>query len=873
AIGSTDMVDVPRLCLVTRGTQTVHAQPEPVSVSQSAAWGMGAVIANEFPQLHCRRIDLSPSIMEGELELFARILEADDHEDQVALRNRQRYVARLKQYPPMAEGPENIVGQKLEKNSSFQVQITTPGILDHLSLKPLLQKRPGAGQVEIGVKATGLNFMNVMSAMGIYPGYPNGVGPLGIECAGIVLRVGEDVTGFDEGDEVVAIAFDCLGSHAITDARLVVKKPFSLSLEEAASLPIAFVTAYYALQYLGRLQKNESVLIHSATGGVGLAAIQLAKRAGAEIFATAGSPEKREYLHNLGVDHVMDSRSLTFAEEIMKATQGAGVDLVLNSLAGNAIAKGLEILRPYGRFLEIGKRDIYQNSRVGLLPFHKNLSYFAIDLDKMIRERPDTVGQLLDDIFNLVEKGELSPLPIQRFPISKVADAFRTMAQARHIGKITISLEDPEASLEIPVGRTPVWTDATYLITGGLGGLGLTFADWLARQGARHLVLMGRNKPSEAAQTAIEQLEASGIKVILAQADVADIDQLSAVFAQIKKICPPLKGVIHAAGLLADGTVLQMDRERFEVALAPKVLGSWNLHLLSANEPLDFFILFSSVAAILGTPGQVNYAAGNAFLDGLARFRRAQNLPALSINWGPWSEIGMASEQTNRGERLTLEGLLSISPQQGLEAMDHLLTVKRPQITVMAFQADQWLAAQPGAYGSSFFGDLRNSTETALPESGSRNDLRNTLLGMEPGRQRRLLFEKHVLEQVAYVLRMPPARLPADKPLRTLGLDSLMSLELRNRLEDVLGISIPAAAIWNYPTVMTLIAFLATKMDIPLETETVDKDKTHSDAPQQVMAETEETSLSSDLDHLSKAELDALLKEELDAIQDFLGDS
>ena len=235
-----------------------------------------------------------------------------------------------------------------------------------------LETAPTPGEVEIAVRATGINFMNVMSAMGICPGYPNGVGPLGIECSGIVFKVGEGVTEFQAGDEVAAIAFDSLGSHAVTDARLVVKKPAFMSFEEAATTPIAYLTAYYAMQYLGRLQPGERVLIHSATGGVGLAAIQLAKRIGAEIFATAGSPEKRELLHTMGIRHVMNSRSYAFAEEVMLATGGEGVDMVINSLAGNAITKGLEILKPYGRFMEIGKRDIYENSKVGLSPFRKN---------------------------------------------------------------------------------------------------------------------------------------------------------------------------------------------------------------------------------------------------------------------------------------------------------------------------------------------------------------------------------------------------------------------------------------------------------------------------------------------------------------------
>lgn len=853
----------PQLWLVARGTQSVVAAQDTVSVFQAPVWGMGAVIANEFPNLRCTRVDLSSVVMDDESELLARTLLVTD-EDQVALRNRQRYAARLKQISAAAgNDAQNFLQQKIEAHRSFQADVLTPGILDTLSIEPVLRKSPRAREVEIAVRATGLNFMNVMGAMGIYPGYPRGVGPLGIECAGVIVRVGEGVNDFRAGDDVVAIAFDSLASHAITDARLIVKKPADLSFEEAASIPIAYVTAYYALQHLGRLQAGERVLIHSATGGVGLAAIQLAKRAGAEIFATAGSDEKRELLRTLGIQHVMDSRGLAFADEIMEITNGEGVDVVLNSLSGSAIEKGLAVLKPFGRFLEIGKRDIYQNSRIGLLPFQKNLSYFAIDLDRMSRERPDVIGGMLREIFALIESKELTALPLQTFPISKMSDGFRTMAQAKHIGKIAITMDDPDASFSVPAGIAPIRDDAAYLITGGLGDLGLLCARWLAKQGARHLVLLGRSKPSDAAQRVIDELRDATVNVVTAQVDVADPGQLSAMFAQMKRELPPLRGIIHAAGVLADGTIPQMDRERFVKAYAPKVLGAWNLHTLTADQPLDFFILFSSVAAVLGTPGQANYAAGNAFLDALARFRRSQHLPALSINWGPWSEIGLAAEQSNRGERLSQQGLRSITPAQGLDAMSLLMAQKDAQYSVMWFDAGMWRTAYARAAHASLLRGLGDQPITATTKTTGRN-IRDELMSVENDKQRRTLFENYLREQVAQVLHFAPARVGLDKPLRTLGLDSLMSIELRNRLERGLQLALPASLIWNYPTIHALTAFLAEKIDISLETD--------MHAPAGSVPVDESIAADSEMENLSRTELDALLKEELGAIEDLLGE-
>ncbi|MBV6451961.1 MAG: Phthiocerol/phenolphthiocerol synthesis polyketide synthase type I PpsC [Anaerolineales bacterium] len=858
-------VTMPHLWMITRGTQSVLAKPEAISVSQATVWGMRAVIANEFPNLRCTCVDLSPAANVDELDLLARALQFQD-EDQVALRNGQRYAARLKRMPvpDLNEAPE-FAHQKVDGQRSFRVDIHSPGILDSLSIQPMLRSAPKAGEVEIAVKATGLNFMNVMGAMGIYPGYPRGVGPLGIECAGVIVRVGEEVTEFRPGDEVAAIAFDSLASHVITDVRLVVKKPSSLSYEEAASLPIAYLTAYYALHHLGRLQANERVLIHSATGGVGLAAIQLAKRSGAQIFATAGSPEKREYLQALGIQHVMDSRSLSFADDILKVTNGEGVDVVLNSLAGSAITKGLQVLKPYGRFLEIGKRDIYQNSRIGLLPFQKNLSYFAIDLDKMSRERPDLIGEMLHEIFELIETRQIAALPLQTFPVSQVREAFRLMAQAKHTGKLVIAMEDENASFAAPAATIPIRSDGTYLITGGFGDLGLVFARWLAKQGARHLVLLGRSQPAQPALQVINELQDAGIHVVTLQADVADLAQMSEVLSQIKQDSLPLRGVIHAAGRLADATIPQMDHERFMQAFAPKTLGAWNLHTLTADQPLDFFILFSSVAAVLGTPGQVNYAAGNAFLDALARYRHAQGLPALSINWGPWSEIGLAAVQSNRGDRLSQQGLGSIAPEQGLNVMSLLMMQKSPQVSVMLFDAGKWCLSQPAAARSSLVRDLVN--QIAVPTVGKGSTTRNVrdeLAKLDSDKQRRALFEAYLREQVAYVLHLAPARIALDKPLRTLGMDSLMSLELRNRLEKGLQLTLSASLIWNYPTIQALTNFLAQKMDVELGKDELSL----GTAPQIDAVDSPET----EIEGLSKAEVDALLKEELDAIEDLLGD-
>jgi NADPH:quinone reductase-like Zn-dependent oxidoreductase/acyl carrier protein len=837
ALSQAELALPPRLWLVTRGVvypDEVAGAPDPetmaANVAQSPLWGLGGVIALEHPELRCARVDLSPLPQAGESESLWAEIAADGDEDQLALRDGKRYVARLAHVAPEATSAARPRPTPAEPGQGYQLTVNTPGILDDLFLETRPRRRPEPGKIEIEVRAAGLNFLDVMKTLGIYPGLdPSTPAAIGAECAGRVTAVGEGVTGFRVGDDVLAITPSLnkqglFAAYATLPAQMAVAMPAHLSYADAATLPIAFLTAHYALNHLGRMAAGERVLIHSATGGVGLAAVQLAQRAGAEIFATAGNEQKRDYLRSLSIQHVMDSRSLDFAVEIMDKTGGRGVDLVLNSLSGEAIRQSLAALAPYGRFLEIGKRDIYQNSPLGLEPFKKNLSFFAIDLARIVEERPALVMTLLREVMAYVAAGDLQPLPAMPFPIGQAAEAFRSMAHAKHMGKIVVTF--PAAGtddVQLPAiysaeAARPIVAGATYLITGGLGGLGLLVADWLAQRGARHLVLLGRSEPGTEAREAIAALESAGARVVVAQADVARSDQLATVLAQIRQDMPPLRGVVHAAGLLADSTFLQLDRQRLFQALAPKVDGAWNLHTLTAGDELDFFVLFSSIASLLGSPGQANYAAGNAFLDSLAHMRRALGLTALSINWGPWSQIGLAAAAANRGDRLAQRGIGSITPSQGMAALEKLMAGNAVQVAVMPFDARQWCEVNPAAATSSLLKAAVVEQGSAAPDiATAKEDIRAQLLAADPGRPRRLLLESHLREQIAHVLRLSPSRIESHQPLKSLGLDSLMAVELRNRLEATLGVSLSATLVFNYPTVAVMAPHIANKMGIPLD--------------------------------------------------------
>jgi acyl transferase domain-containing protein/acyl carrier protein len=799
-----------RLWLVTNGAQAVGARAAQISIAQSPLWGMGRVISNEHPEVRCTMVDLDANAESSHAQFLLRELWSDSEGEQIAYRDGARFVARLVRYDEKAQArisPHHpLYGgvRRDENHAAFYLESPTPGVLDDLRLRATTRKKPGPGEVEIQVCAVGLNFRDVMLAMGVLPSAPGAIEPLGWECAGKIVSVGEGVDDFRPGGEVVAIAPGCFGSYAIAKATLVVRKPARLSFEEAATLPIAFVTAHYCLRRLARIARGERVLIHAASGGVGLAAVWVARRAGAEVFATAGSDEKRDFLRARGVEHVFDSRSLSFADEIMRATGGEGVDVVLNSLAGEAIPAGLSVLREGGRFIELGRRDIYGNTQLGLRPFQQNLSFFAFDLARLIERQP-SIGGVFREVIDESICDAQAALPYQAFPIADVVSAFRLKAQAKHVGKIVITMHGE--GLEVgPAAQdlTRLSAEATYLITGGAGGLGLKVAEKMVEQGARHLVLMTRGVISPAAQRAVDGLRQAA-EVVVAKADVSNRKQVANLIDSIRTTMPPLRGVIHAAGLLDDGILLQLTPERFKKVMDPKIRGAWNLHTLTLDMPLDFFVMFSSAASVLGSPGQANYSAANAFLDALAHDRRARGLAALSINWGPWSEVGLAA-QAGRHERLLLRGVGNMTPAQGVRAFSRLLGRSAAQVAVMPFDYKQWNRNHSHARNSPLFSELDEEVRTdAAPGKGIA--FKQELLLAGERRARRKLLQSYLGELMAKVLGLSASRLSkldVNQPINSLGVDSLMAVELKTLIEADLGVTVPVTSFLQSSTLSQL---------------------------------------------------------------------
>ena len=798
--------DAPRLWLLTRGAQAVGAGA--VAVAQAPLLGLGRTVALEHPELRCARLDLDPERSEGEAAAVVAELVADDAEEELAYRGGQRWVSRLVRSAPASAPRERA---EPAQGRPFRLEPDGAGGPDRLVLRATERRRVGPGEVEIAVEAAALSALDMReieeSAVGTAAaGRP--VPQLGSGCAGRIVAVGEGVQGLAPADLVLALAPGCFASHVRCSASWVLPVPRGLSSAQAAAIPVPLLTAYCALARLAHLQRGERVLIHEGTDSVGLVAIKWAQHVGAAVYATAGSAEKRAHLASLGVRYVSDSQTDKFVGDVLRWTDGQGVDVVLNTLSGELIPKSLELLREQGRFVELGTQDGYDGVQLGLRPFLRNLTFSRMDLGVMLRSQPEQVRSLLQEAVALLASGVLVPPPVEEVSIGNAADALRRMTQAPPIGALVLTAEDPQLRVQVPAAeQVAIRKQCSYLVSGGLGGLGLSVAGWLAEQGAGQLVLLSRNgAQGEAQQAAVAALRAQGSRVVVARADVADREEVAAVLREVDASGLPLRGVIHAAGVLDDAALVQQTPERFERVLRPKVQGAWNLHELTERRELDFFVMYSSAAGLLGSPGQGNYAAANNFLDALAHLRRSQGLPGLSIDWGAFSEVGLAAAERNRGERLALRGMRSLRPQEGLQLLRGLLGSSEAQVGVVPLNLRQWGAFHQVALASPRLSELRSEAAEA-PSEGDRELLGK--LRAAPSAARARLLAEHLRGQVAHVLRIAEDKVELDTPLTSLGLDSLMGLELRNRVEALLGIKMPATLLWTYPTLTALSGELA----------------------------------------------------------------
>lgn len=795
----------PRLFVVTSGCQPAKGSHDVLFPEQALAWGFGATVVHEMPELRATLVDLDGAVG---AEVLGQELSRADDESRVALRGSERLVPRLVHHRRAKQPTGALRPLKVGNTEGYRLDVLTPGRTDSLTLQPTSVPAPGPGQVVIQTRASGLNFRDTLMTLGMYPGLGDGRLPMGSECAGVVHAVGAGVERFRVGDVVVANTLHAFDAYVLAPEDSVVKKPASLSFEQAAALPSVVMTVLYALDRVGRLQKGESILIHAATGGVGLTAVHLAKHVGAKIYATAGSEEKRAYLRRLGIEHVYDSRTLAWVDDVKRDTGGRGVDVVLNSLAGEALLKGVSVLAPYGRFLELGKRDIYENSALGLYALRNNITVSAVALDQMPQERPGESRALLEETFQLVDNGVLPPLPVECFPISRAVDAFEHLKRARHVGKVVLTAEE-QVTVRDLARSDRVEPDKTYLVTGGLGGLGLVVAKRLAKLGAKHLALMGRTAPSSRATEIISELEASGACVYVLQADVGNKPQLRSALDKLAQSAPPVAGIVHAAGLVDDAILTNLTVGQFDAVLAPKVGGALALDALLPD--LSMRVYFASAAGVLGSAGQAHYAAANAFLDAFAHYKASRSGHALSLDWGAWGEVGLAA-RSDRTENLARQGLALLSPDEGAELFERSIAISSSQLTPMPIDFRQWRQANPQAAGMAF---LRELTASSAQRVSSKNgDLFERLQSVESDSARLDILKEYLCSTVAGILRSTPEVVLPSSSFKQLGFDSLMTVGLKNVLERDLAIPISVATLFAHPTTERLATFVSNALGV-----------------------------------------------------------
>lgn len=827
AIEKVDITSQTRLFLLSRDLQSITASDSASDLASAALSGFAGVVQNELPMLGLTMIDL-PVDDEAQDALFHE-MQSDHQERAVTYRHGRRYVSRLRRMSPEHRLPRTF--EVADGECSFRLQSRKPGVLSSLSWSETRRRELLAGEVEIRTEAVGINFRDVMKALAMYPGNTADRLWLGDDLAGTVERVGTDVSDLKVGDRVLGVAPWALRSHAVVDQRLVVRCPDGMTMAGASTLPTVFLTTQFALDHVARMRSGESILIHAAAGGVGQAAIQVAHHLGLTVMATAGSPSKRELLRGLGVEHVFDSRTFEFAEQIRDLTDGRGVDAVLNSLAGEFIPKSLSVLAPFGRFLEIGKADVYSNRQLGMASLKNNLSYHVIDLSQWIVQQPDSVAKLLVELMNHFEAGRYQPLTHQVFPAADVVDAFRIMAKGEHTGKNVIQMpvshdlaqtksNDPSVSQSSdhhqPFRISPCSedgqlfrSDGTFLVTGGAAGFGFETAKWLVRQGVRSLALMSRSGPDESTVQEIEALRQTGVRVLDTRADVTCRDSVADVIETIESSEYPLRGIVHAAMVIDDDFATNLSQDRFDQVLHPKMLGAWHLHDLTRSIPLEHFILYSSVSTLMGAGRQSNYNAGNEFLNSLARHRRAAGLPGLSVNWSAIEGAGFVHRNETTAAYLRSSGF----PMQGLDdALNALGELIQTDADTVGVGAVDWSSASRMGHlniDRPYFEDIRREDDDPLGRGG----LRRQLAKASPA-QRPMVMSQFLIEQVAGVFGIDPSEVDPNVSLSRLGLDSLMAVELVNRIESELDSKVPMSRLLSGPSIHQLTDLILGTIDI-----------------------------------------------------------
>jgi NADPH:quinone reductase-like Zn-dependent oxidoreductase/acyl carrier protein len=831
--------DKVRMVIVTRGAQVALEGDKGTALDTSAFWGLNHLIGNENPNVTPKTIDLNATPTDGEFVLLVNEIISGNKDEDVAIRENVRLSRSLQALSMVG----NTSGEKKKTTTETPVSLETGqiGRLDSLYYEEFERKAELApDEIEIRNYAACLNLKDGLKVIGQLSEkatkgsyYERNIGH---EAAGVITRVGSNVKDFKVGEEIILAAPEgCLRSYVVSVPTYYLRKPANIKFEDALMV-VPYMTVLYSLRNRAQLQKGEKILIHNGTGGVGLAAIQYAQHVGAEIYTTAGSEEKREYLRNLGIKHIYDSRSLDYVKQILDDTNGYGVDVVLNAIAGESLYQSFELLASYGRFVEIGKRDISENNGLPMQQFNNNVTFHGIDVDRLMMERPHVVQQIHRDIEKFYADGVFTAVNTHLFDAKDAVDAFNFMLQSKHIGKVVINFKDQEVEVPVKAHKKQIDTNATYLITGGTGGFGLQIAQWLSAKGVKQLVLASRSgAKSDEAKEAIQRMEAAGTKVYADPIDITNEEAVAKAVSKIKAEMPPLKGIIHGAVVLDDGFIVDMNRDRFITSYQAKVGGVLNVHKFTKEIPLDFFVSFSSISALIGNAGQANYVSSNTFLDQFAHYRRANGMQATTINLGVLGEVGVAARDANVTAILESGGIFGFSTQEALEGLGVVIENTPVQVGMFDVEWGRWSSINQKSAQSSRFKQLAESRGSAGAGASKVNEFAAELSAVAEG-ERTAYLENAVAEELARVLKLSVEKIDKSRGINFLGVDSLIAVELGRAISARFGVDVSTMELLSGPNFTQLGVIVMDKI-------------------------VQSGAMVSDLESLSEEELDALLAE------------
>lgn len=798
-------------------------QHEP-NLDHAALVGARRALLNEQPVVRWRLVDLESDVTDAELQAE---LSVGGHEeldaDEVCLRQDARMVPRLRRTlaSRLARFAEPVPVASAE--DSYELETRPSVAAPDLALRSCERVTPGPGEVELRIEAVALHHEDYEKAAGMRSAeelagtYSRDA--VGMEGTGVVTRVGWGVYTLAPGDEVSVVARGLFRRYLTmsADEGFLARMARGATSVDCGSL-MPFVTAHYALRLATRVSAGETVLVHGADGGAGLAAIQVARCAGARVIAGASTPERRAGALAAGAHEVVDSGSLNFADDVLRMTHGRGVDVILSSLPGEVARQNLRVAAEFGRIIEIGKADIRSDGVMSLRSFDRNLSFTAVDVDRMLECRPQLFRRIAGEVHDRLQSGGYAPLPTTPYPLTAVGDAFGAVAESRHAGQVLVTMEPSAGALPMRP-EFVVRADATYLVTGGFGAFGLATARWLVARGARHLVLVGRRGASTpAARAQVEAFATAGVEVVQAIADVANLDDVQALVERTVDTMPPLRGVFHAAGVVDDLPLSAIGADSLRRVLEPKTRGALNLHTVldHVEHDLDAFVLYSSVSAVVGPVPQIAYAGANAVLDGLAAVRRAQGKPALSVNWGALSGGGMAEVSDEVERYLALLGVRPIPLERATAMLEECLGLGDEVVTVAVTDADwgKYGAACPASAASTRFAEL---VAAAGSEGSDSAALRQELLRMSE-EQRNEVLAYVLAEQLAAVLGIGADAVELHMPLPELGVDSLMAVELAAGIYVTLGVEVSALEFSRGSGLMSIAARVSALMVDAAET-------------------------------------------------------